>query len=190
MRRAFSLPKGAAVADNDLINYIGQAATARGIDPVIALKVAQSEGLNSYVGDSGSSFGPFQLHYGGIAGGGNSVPGLGDDFTAATGKHASDPSTVKDQIDFALDHVAKNGWGDFHGAATLGIKSRQGIGKNANPIGVGGVSDDDLLKMYTKSATPMAAAAVAGTGHAQALMEGTHAHSSARTPASCSLALS
>ena len=39
-------------------------------------------------------------------------------------------------------------------------------------------------------ATPMAAAAVPGTGQAQALMEGTHAHSSARTPASCSLALS
>ena len=96
-------------------DYIRSSASARGIDPEIAVRVARSEGLNSYVGDNGSSFGPFQLHYGGMAPGGNRVSGLGDVFTAKTGLHASDPSTVKQQIDFSLDHAAQNGWGPWHG---------------------------------------------------------------------------
>src|SRR5215467_14123477 len=50
-------------------NYIRQAAIARGIDPDTAVAVANTEGLNTYIGDNNSSFGPFQLHYGG---------GLGD----------------------------------------------------------------------------------------------------------------
>ncbi len=118
-------------SSDDVEGYISQAAKARGIDPKVALRVAQSEGLNKYSGDSGSSFGPFQLHYGGIAPGGNAVSGLGDEFTKATGKHAGNPSTVRDQIDFALDHAAQNGWGAFHGAARAGIKPYAGIQKQA-----------------------------------------------------------
>lgn len=95
--------------------YIRQAATARGIDPDQAVRVAKSEGLGSYVGDNGSSFGPFQLHYGGVAPGGNAVGGLGDAFTAKTGLDARDPRTVPAQIDFALDHAKQNGWGAWHG---------------------------------------------------------------------------
>lgn len=93
--------------------YIRQAATQRGIDPDVAVQVAKSEGIN-YTGDQGSSFGPYQLHYGGVAPGGNAVPGLGDQFTAQTGLHASDPSTIQSQIDFALDNAAQNGWGAWH----------------------------------------------------------------------------
>jgi hypothetical protein len=98
--------------------YIRQAAGARGIDPDVAVKVARSEGLGgAYAGDEGSSFGPFQLHYGGMPGTskGNAVPGLGDAFTKATGLHASDPATTRAQIDFALDHALRNGWGAWHG---------------------------------------------------------------------------
>lgn len=94
---------------------IREAAVKYGIDPSVAMRVAGSEGLNSYVGDSGSSFGPFQLHYGGMASGGNAVSGLGDEFTAQTGLHASDPNTVPQQIDFALKHASQNGWGAWHG---------------------------------------------------------------------------
>ena len=53
-------------------------ATQIGVDPEIALRVARSEGLYGYIGDSNSSFGPFQLHYGNVASGGNKVSGLGD----------------------------------------------------------------------------------------------------------------
>ena len=116
-----------------LMSYVGQAAKARGIDPMTAIHVAMSEGGASGgygasgTGDGGSSFSPFQLHYGGVAGGGNSVAGLGDDFTAATGKDARDPANAKAAIDFALDHAAKNGWGAFHGASKAGISPFAGI---------------------------------------------------------------
>jgi hypothetical protein len=105
--------------------YIRKAALARGIDPNIAVAVAKSEGLYDYVGDRGSSFGPFQLHYGGVASGGNAVGGLGDTFTKRTGLNARDPSTWPQQVDFALDEARKSGWGAWHGWKGL---PRAGIG--------------------------------------------------------------
>jgi len=98
--------------------YIRRAAAARGIDPEQAVRVARSEGLNKgarAIGDNGSSFGPFQLHYGRMAGGLNAVDGLGDKFTRKTGLHASDPSTWQSQVDFSLDEARKGGWGPWHG---------------------------------------------------------------------------
>ncbi len=94
--------------------YIRDAAKRRGINPDVAVAVARSEGLSNYVGDKGTSFGPFQLHYK------NNIPGLsngglGDEFTKATGLHARDPNTVKQQIDFALDQALRGGWGPWHG---------------------------------------------------------------------------
>ena len=117
-----------AAPSNEVTAYIRQAAAARGIDPEVAVKVAASEGLRGYVGDENSSFGPFQLHYGGVAPGGNRVPGLGDEFTKTTGLDARDPGTWKQQVDFSLDQAAKGGWGPWHGAAKVGIGERQGIG--------------------------------------------------------------
>jgi hypothetical protein len=145
---------------DDIQGYIAQAAKARGIDPKIALKVAKSEGLNQYVGDNGSSFGPFQLHYGGMASGGNAVSGLGDEFTAATGKHASDPTTVRDQIDFALDHASKNGWGAFHGAAKVGVEPMAGIKKQVIPDYLGSSWETKPSTTGTKAAPPSAPATV------------------------------
>jgi hypothetical protein len=118
----------ASPANDEVSRYIVDSARARGIDPGIALKVYASEGRSGYAGDSGSSFGPFQLHYGGVAPGGNRVAGLGDEFTRATGLDARDPQTWKQQVDFALDQAAKGGWGPFHGARKVGIGDMQGIG--------------------------------------------------------------
>jgi len=95
--------------------YIVEAAVRRGIDPQVALAVARSEGLYGYVGDRGSSFGPYQLHYGGMAGGGMAQKGLGDEFTKKTGLDARDQSTTRSQIDFALDWAKSHGWGAWHG---------------------------------------------------------------------------
>jgi len=119
---------GAAAAADSIVSYIQQAFAARGIDPSVAVNVAKSEGLKNYTGDSGSSFGPYQLHYGGVAPGGNMVSGLGDVFTQRTGLDARDASTVMKQIDFVADWVKTHGWGDFHGAAKTGISNWQGIG--------------------------------------------------------------
>ena len=107
-------------------------APAYGIDPDTAVAIARSEGLNVYGGDKGSSFGPFQLHYGNVAGGGNAVGGLGDAFTKQTGLDARDPSTVPQQIDFALSQAAQGGWGPWHGRNTPGVNIGvwDGIGSN------------------------------------------------------------
>ncbi|ANL48645.1 hypothetical protein AMC87_CH04024 [Rhizobium phaseoli] len=118
----------------EVSDYIRQAAISRGVDPNIALRVAGHEGLNVFDpskpdngGDEGSSFGPFQLHYAGMS---KSMPnsGLGNEFTNATGLHARDPSTWKQQVDFALDWARKHGWGPWMGAKAEGITGKMGIG--------------------------------------------------------------
>lgn len=45
--------------------YIARRARALGLDPKAVLAVAAQEGLGGGIGDNGTSFGPFQLHYGG-----------------------------------------------------------------------------------------------------------------------------
>lgn len=123
--------------------YIRYAAAQRKIDPEVAYQIANGEGLNTYIGDSGSSFGPFQLHYGGVAQGGNSVSGLGDTFTQQTGLDARDPNTTQAQIDFALDQAARNGWSPWHAAALMGIQPNQGIGSfQGDPSVYGNFSSD------------------------------------------------
>jgi len=112
--------------------YIRQAATQRGIDPNTAVRVWGGEGRSQYAGDQGSSFGPYQLHYGNVAGGGNAVGGLGDAFTKQTGLDARDPATWQAQVNFALDNVKSGGWTPWHGAAAVGVGARDGIGAVPN----------------------------------------------------------
>lgn len=114
-----------------LVDYIREAAVARGIDPDIAVRVAASEGLNANPeegwqsqivnerGEREESYGPFQLYLGG---------GLGNVFMERTGLDPRDPSTVFDQIDFALDEAKRGGWGPWYGAARVGIGEREGLG--------------------------------------------------------------
>lgn len=107
-------------------NYIRQAAQARGIDPDVAVRVARSEGLapntwqSNYVknGKRETSYGPFQLLVGG---------GLGDKFQKVYGKSPADPSTLQQQIDFALDEAAQGGWSPWYGAAKVGVGPRTGL---------------------------------------------------------------
>lgn len=108
--------------------YIRQSAINHGIDPNVAVAVARSEGLNKYTGDYGTSFGPFQLHYGGSGIPGMNSRGLGDAFTKDTGLDARNPATVRQQIDYAMEQVRKGGWGPWHGAAHVGIYGYAGVG--------------------------------------------------------------
>lgn len=135
----------AASSTKEMEDYIRASAVARKIDPEVAVKVAKSEGLYGYVGDRGSSFGPFQLHYGGMASGGMAGKGLGDDFTKKTGMHARDESTWKSQVDFSLDRAGKVGWGEWHGwkgAQFAGIGGRSGGagGGSTTSVSVGNVN--------------------------------------------------
>lgn len=119
----------------DIASYISSAATARGIDPDIALRVAKSEGgLGSWNLQSGyskngfrePSYGPFQLLKGGK---GTGFPtGLGNSFMARTGLDPADAANGPAGVDFALDHAAKNGWGAWYGAGKAGIGNFEGIG--------------------------------------------------------------
>jgi cell wall-associated NlpC family hydrolase len=54
-------PSGIQVSPSQLAAM----ASARGLDPNAVLAVARQEGLGGGIGDQGTSFGPFQLHYGG-----------------------------------------------------------------------------------------------------------------------------
>lgn len=116
-----------------LTAFIRQAASARNIDPEIAVRVARSEGLAEGVwqsnlimknGQREPSYGPFQLYTGG---------GLGNKFQRQTGLNPSDPSTVFQQIEFALNEAAAGGWGPWYGAAKVGIGNRTGLA-GAQPI--------------------------------------------------------
>lgn len=130
---------------NAITEYIRKAAIARGIDPEIALKVARSEGLqpgvyqSNVVGPGGQrepSYGPFQLY----------DKGLGEQFRKKYGKSASDPSTVTQQVDFALDVARAGGWSPWHGwkgdpragmsgrpAGEVAVSGPQGAADAANP---------------------------------------------------------
>ena len=111
-----SLSGGDATGEH--ANYIRQLAKRFGIDPRVAVAVAKSEGLDNPIGDHGTSFGDFQLHYGG---------GLGDIFTKQTGLDARDPKNWRAADEWALKYASKKGWGDWHGARRIGVTGMFGI---------------------------------------------------------------
>jgi hypothetical protein len=112
--------------------YIRDAAAIRGIDPNVAVRVANAEGGTDVARrgtfETGSSWWPFQLHYGGKGyehlG---DVAGMGNTFTAATGFAVGDPTAWKAATDYALDRVATSGWGDWYGAKAQGITGFTGV---------------------------------------------------------------
>jgi hypothetical protein len=118
----------AGMSKAEVAEIIKEEAVKAGIDPTIALRVAAAEGLNTYTGDSGTSFGPFQLHYKGTLPGTTS-PGLGEEFTKDTGLHAKDPKTIREQIQWVFKNIRRFGWEPFHGAANNGIGKWDGIGR-------------------------------------------------------------
>lgn len=109
-----------------LVPFIRETAIKYGINPDIAVKVAESEGLQQF--SSGipgeKSFGAFQL---------NTQGGLGNEFQKATGLDPSDPKNEQAGIDFALRYASKHGWGAFHGAKNrYGYGPFEGIGQQAS----------------------------------------------------------
>jgi hypothetical protein len=105
-----------------LRNFIAQTAQKYGIDPRVALRVAESEGLRSF--QSGirgeNSYGAFQL---------NTQGGLGNIFYRQTGLNPADPRNERATIDFALRYASQHGWGPWHGARNTGVGQWQGINR-------------------------------------------------------------
>ena len=114
--------EGHVASREERANYIRQAAIRNGIDPEVALRVAQSEGFDKYTGDQGRSFGDWQLFTGG---------GLGNEAEKA-GINVRDPNTWKEQTDFALRKAREGGWGPWNGAKRVGIGNWQGIGRGGD----------------------------------------------------------
>lgn len=144
--------------------YIRAAAAKRGIDPDIAVRVAKSEGLAKGVWQSNvvkngrreRSYGPFQLYIDG---------GLGNEFQKRTGKSAADPSTVNDQIDFALDKAIELGWSPWYGAAKVGVGKRDGLpGRSATAAASAGPAT--TASTLPAPADPTAGVSVTITGTA------------------------
>ena len=173
---------GAPKAGGSVEAYIRQAATARGIDPDVAVQVAKSEGglgnpfqqskvhvdANGKVVKTGgtqeTSFGPFQLRING---------GLGDEALKA----GVDPR--KDWHGgwtLPLNYAAKNGWGPWQGAVnprtTSGYKPISGTAglEGAQPVAIG------TATAYTggppQTAAQQAAAGLAAGQRAPTLRKG------------------
>ena len=117
-------------------DYIRQIAPYYGVDPNAAIAIFNKEtgGNASLIGDMGFSFGPFQLHYGGMVPGIPRLnnPGLGDEFTAATGLNASDPSTWQAQVRFSLYKASTGGWTPWSAMRAAGLHKWSGIDQNQN----------------------------------------------------------
>jgi methyl-accepting chemotaxis protein len=104
--------------------FIRSKAAELGIDPNVAVYVAGHEGLSKVsaknpntAGDENSSFGDFQLHFGGVS---KTFPhaGMGDD-AARQGIDARNAASWQAADTYALQEAAKNGWRAWSGASGL-----------------------------------------------------------------------
>lgn len=111
------------------IPVIRAAAEKNGINPDLFVRVAQTEGLGTFLGDNGTSGGSFQLH----VTPGHTSSSVGDLFYRATGLDPLDPKNEDATIEFAAQHAAQHGWGDWNGAKRAGITGMAGIG--GHPVG-------------------------------------------------------
>lgn len=80
--------------------------------------------------DTGDSYWPFQLHYGGQPYSGT-TPGMGNGFTALTGWQPGDVNAGHDSVRYALNRAKRSGWGAWYGAARIGLVGFEGIDRNA-----------------------------------------------------------
>jgi hypothetical protein len=117
-----------------------KSAVNAGIDPTRPLQIGQMEsGFNhNAVGDDGSSFGPWQMHYGNMS---EKYPngGLGDVFTKETGYDLRDPNVLSDRkaiqanSDWVANYMAKNGDSAWSTAHQLDSQAKAPPADNAVP---------------------------------------------------------
>lgn len=110
--RSFNYNPVAVPGAGGLKAIIDRAAAKHGIDPRLMYGIVAGEsghGNHYDVGDSGKSFGPFQMYLGG---------GLGNKL-AALGVDVRNPNTIAKQADYVAAYIAKTHslapWHGFHG---------------------------------------------------------------------------
>lgn len=124
-----------------LTPFITETAKKYGIDPRVALAVANSEGLYGFFGDHYTSFGAFQLHRGGRG-------SVGTEFERATGLNLADKANERASIDFAMKWASQHGWGAWMGARAHGITGFYGINRNG-PSGVPSHDQHSEIHVHT-----------------------------------------
>lgn len=146
---------GASAKDVDA--YARKVAQRYNIDPDVASRVLAQEsnyGQAKKPGDNGTSFGPFQLHF---APDGRA---MGDNFVRDTGKDPRDPSTWKDQIDYAMMQAAIGGWKPWTTTMNkLGMNQWSGINRtfagqpmsHQQPAGMAGAASIPPQKLPPRS---------------------------------------
>ena len=136
----------------EIIDYITQAAEKRGIDPAIVLKVVQQEsGFNPAAANDKTprekSYGLFQLNIQG---------GLGV-HARQKGIEPTDPKQWKQQVDFSLDTIKRDGWRQWGGARDTGVGRWTGINNRSfNPTNMRppkniDIGDEPKLEQLTSS---------------------------------------
>jgi hypothetical protein len=123
----------------ELRAYIRQSAIARGVDPEVALRIAEHEGLTANPeeawqskvidkkGRRETSYGVFQNLIGG---------GTGDDLLAM-GIDPRDWRNWRQGIDHSLNVAAEQGWTPWYGRGPAGVGEKEGLA-NAKPVPLGG----------------------------------------------------
>jgi hypothetical protein len=118
--------------------FAREAAAARGINPDIAIAVANTEGgvtEAARCGDfsgapwySGKSWFMYQLHYGGkgYESWGHTA-GMGNGFTSLTRWPPGEPAAWRDACRYGLNRARTGGWQSWYGAATIGVSGFMGI---------------------------------------------------------------
>jgi hypothetical protein len=110
---------------NEVQAYIRQQAAALGIDPGTALRVFKQESSFNpearNISPKEESYGVAQL---------NAMGGLGA-VALKQGINIRDPNTWRQQLDFALNTVKRDGWRQWYGARDVGIGRWDGINGRA-----------------------------------------------------------
>jgi hypothetical protein len=128
-------PMNPNASPEEIRAFVSAQSQLRGIDPMTALTVVSGEGglepARRGTFSTGSSWWPFQLHYGGSGYEylGNQA-GMGNDFTAKTGWQPGDPRAWGASTIYALDVAKRQGWGPpggWYGAHKAGITGFSGI---------------------------------------------------------------
>ncbi len=139
--------QGSNVGAGEITQDIRRKATQRAIDPNIAVRLASFEGgvtepMRVGIFETGRSFWPFQLHYGGgkWSSWGNQA-GLGNSFTDQTGLQPGVAANWDESNTYALDYAKKHGWGAWYGRGPAGIGEWEGIQRMA----AGGVIAEPTL---------------------------------------------
>lgn len=137
--RTRNQPAGSFTSIDERSSFIKREADRLGVNPEIALRVANSEGNSPPSSRRGGSifgvninareksYGAFQL---------NTMGGVGARFQKDTGLDPSDPKNEAATIKYALEVARREGWKQWYGAAKVGVGQWDGLDRATGKINI------------------------------------------------------